>query len=990
MKSFSNIREYRILYRAAVFIMAFALMFTTVMPELAAGGTAYAASSAAGVNGMNKSYKYRVLIVVAEYNGSYNGWPRARSKWRDAAINRIKKVDPNVTNADIDINLRHTIEFNCLNDDFIGTYDYILFIANVPFTHVGDRAGETVYFSNPSMMIDGLGNTTVTAGNDITNAAAKKIKLFYDCGYPVEYMGYDGKSFKARMGSPVEGDVNETNIAKLYYQTNGDSHVLYTNGETSKDNDERLKNLKNNRITLEVTKKPKKYTEGFDNSTEDTSKILDYTFEIKDNMAGADAKKYTAYFYIDMNSDGRFDTDTEAASDMSITLYSNRKVTVQPNALKVNTKYKLTVNASDYTGFVNWKLFISDNSDPGKRFTFASDACKLQLMKGQSKEKLRVVQLIASPAPSQYSSKDTWNSVYLPTKKEVEWIENNIDWTQGDDASRKEDFCKKVKNCTEKGIFDVDETNPGLKIWDSKVDGNKTNVNERLNTLYYFYEALYKGTKDESGAFNSDMALLYDIDIRRIYVNSLPSVVKKDDYRSIYQYLTNNFDMIIVGFADHYDDISDNVSSAIEAFATEGKSVLFTHDTSSYVNTYQTDSDTNNWGYHINKKFRNLLGMDRFGVTLKTSGKYLTNEALRAAGKDYINNTSGRYIHGYTDITIIDRITDVIKSNKNDTNYVPNYIQNVGGKNNNFRTENVALINMGAVTEYPYVTSQLESSKGDSFEFKIKPTHAQYYQLDLEADDIVVWYALNGGTSNEYSNRYNDGRNNYYIYSKGNIIYCGAGHSPGLNDSEVRLFVNTMMAAHRASKLPVSIEMTDWDASTTKTTANNRTYDYVTLPVDYIKKATGGAYGESIINNKSNGRTQQYRRVKFKIYDRLGTANKTAKNLSVNFYKSASAADTSSAQKLNYYANAIFRMSDGKVVMKDGKAVNGQTLQSGTEYYIYVPLSEFNSKQIFRGEVSATVDLTDSSEDAASSKRTFDISNSIYVNFNNRLQFNLG
>ncbi len=984
MKSFSESGKYKILYRAAVFFIAFIMMFTVIVPEMTVfggvGTTVKASSTAAGVSGTTKSYKYRAFVIVAEYYGGY--WYTYRKEhWEVVVRDRIKKVDPDVKDDEIDINVRHTLEFNCINDDIIGSYDYVLFVGNAPFYHVGDK----VSFTNEDMPISGLENTSVAAGNDITNAAVEKIKKFYDCGYPVEYMGYYGKSFEDKMGSAVEGDANETNMAKLYEATNGKDHLISEAGVTNTtDNDNKIKNLKENRVTLEVTKKPKNYTEGFDNSNQDTSKVLDYTFEIKDNKPSAESRKYTAKLYIDMNSDGRFDDDTESVSNLGITLYSNRKTNVRSDALKVNTKYKLTVNASEYIGFLNWKLVVSDNSDSSHRFAFESGACKLQLMKGQAKEKLNIVQLIASPYPNMnsYSDANTRNNVYLPTKQEVEWI-NNTNYKNNRDT-----FCHIVKQTNIEGLFDVDETNPGLKIWDSQVDSNDNSVNERLKTLCYFYEALYKGTNDESGKYNSDMALLYDIDIRRIYVNNLSVAARKDgysrkagesDYEYLYRFLTDKFDMIIIGFSDHYDDIADDVSTAIEAFATEGKAVLFTHDTSSYVNTWREGSDNNNWGYHINQKFRNLLGMDRFGVTLKNgSGGSLTQAQLRAAGKDY--NNKG-LLHGYTDMTLIDNIRRAIEINRNAPNYSPdadNFPNNVGGKNNQAITWTTALINMGSITEYPYVTSKLIASKVDSFEFNIKGTHAQYYQLDLESDDIVVWYALNG--TNLYADRYNDGRNNYYIYSKGNIIYSGAGHSAGLTDGEVRLFVNTMMAAHRAGSSPVSIEMTDWDASTTKTEVGRTSYDYVTLPVDYIKKSTGGAYGESIVNNKSNGKTQQYRRVKFKVYDRIVSSNKTG--LSINFYKSSSNTDMSNATKLSYYANSIYRMSDGKVVMKNGTLVSGQSIQPGVEYYIYVPLSEFNSKLIFRGEVTSSVKLTGRTD-------SFSIKNSVYVNFNNRLQFNL-
>ena len=76
----------------------------------------------------------------------------------------------------------------------------------------------------------------------------------------------------------------------------------------------------------------------------------------------------------------------------------------------------------------------------------------------------------------------------------------------------------------------------------------------------------------------------------------------------------------------------------IEAFIAEGKSVLFTHDTSSFVNTKKTfgkypNQQNNNWGYNVNQKFRNMLGMDRFGVSLKDeNGKPLYITTAQGSG----------------------------------------------------------------------------------------------------------------------------------------------------------------------------------------------------------------------------------------------------------------------------------------------------------------------------------------------------------------------
>ena len=117
-------------------------------------------------------------------------------------------------------------------------------------------------------------------------------------------------------------------------------------------------------------------------------------------------------------------------------------------------------------------------------------------------------------------------------------------------------------------------------------------------------------------------------------------------------------------------------------------------------------------------------------------------------------------------------------------------------------TEYVEIANRGQITMYPY-------SLGDMM--KVSTTHVQNYQLDLEQEDggdVTVWYNLtdrydsdvtsNGTNDGVYSSRSGDSRNNYYIYTKGNITYTGLGHKNAtLTNDEVKLFVNTMVSSYR-------------------------------------------------------------------------------------------------------------------------------------------------------------------------------------------------
>ena len=112
-------------------------------------------------------------------------------------------------------------------------------------------------------------------------------------------------------------------------------------------------------------------------------------------------------------------------------------------------------------------------------------------------------------------------------------------------------------------------------------------------------------------------------------------------------------------------------------------------------------------------------------------------------------------------------------------------------------TNKATQTNQGQITLYPYKINENEIS--------IAKTHQQWLQLDLERDkdqdgesDLVVWYTL-GGNHKAYQSYGKDVRNNYYIYTNGNVTYSGVGHAGGITDEEKKLFVNTIVAAYRAS-----------------------------------------------------------------------------------------------------------------------------------------------------------------------------------------------
>ena len=145
-------------------------------------------------------------------------------------------------------------------------------------------------------------------------------------------------------------------------------------------------------------------------------------------------------------------------------------------------------------------------------------------------------------------------------------------------------------------------------------------------------------------------------------------------------------------------------------------------------------------------------------------------------------------------------------------------------------TNRVEQINKGQITTYPFkIEKELEVAK----------THYQPYQIDFNEDDdedgesdLIVWYTLASSESrkNDPASEYNlaprDVRNNYYIYTKGNITYSGVGHEKVTGREEMKLYVNTLIAAYKAAMVPPSIEFKEnGDRDAAEKTVSYISYD---------------------------------------------------------------------------------------------------------------------------------------------------------------------
>lgn len=326
------------------------------------------------------------------------------------------------------------------------------------------------------------------------------------------------------------------------------------------------------------------------------------------------------------------------------------------------------------------------------------------------------------------------------------------------------------------------------------------------------------------------------------------------------------YDMLIFGFGDCYSDINNHYGALdnIQAYIDSGKSVMFTHDTTSFVNLSESEysSYANGltfWGYGINQYLRNRMGLDRFGVMKEVGDTTPYDKATMPSQVDRTLYKSNELTRNRTTYPEIQGITypilvgfqnpgaklAIYNANKNYPPYKTTGNQIVNGNaisNYQLNESYVTKVNQGQITTYPYQIPD---------RFQVAKTHAQYYQLNMDDPEIKVWYCLSDAVAGEvgpYSSSPNDVRNNYYIFSKKNVMYTVVGHStidairnvgtaPSYDANEVKLFINTMIASYQAGVTGPEVVITNSDAMINDS-GDYILYENASLPAAYVKKIT--------------------------------------------------------------------------------------------------------------------------------------------------------
>ena len=623
------------------------------------------------------------------------------------------------------------------------------------------------------------------SGNDLTKQKYKEIVNYIKGGFPVVF----ADDFMTGT------DVNEVKIDNCTYiyelvkdQLANENVMTETTAITNTAKLYRYISLNKPVVTVSGLTK----TAGKEYVTLNSSKVS-FNFQIENLSAAEGASEFDCSLYFDNNADGRFSaTEAVIASDITISRNGKRIKPVNGHySLQAGEgiSYSLSYHLPDsYIGIIPWKLKICQNDN---EYRYNSVHGYFYIKNTSAKQVVNILQI------------NTKNGAQKPVTLNMQAEMQKGSSTFKSLVESLEDFTLNIKT----------------------ISGDQyTNGYEQVDGISYVY-----------------------IEGNRVRLDS--------------------FDMLVLGFADMYslDNGSKNCYKGLQDYIDAGKPVLCTHDTTSPSN----NSVAPYWGYDYNTLIRNYVGMDRYDI-LNNQALKLGLTLSNAAGSDakacleekagdgstrryyIIKNADGTYryttnSHDSGTVTIRQLFEDavaaaasdgtdiayeprsgktrIVKQNQGLTdlslmyqaygsdnswdrgrNYI-NYTSNSKLAPSVMATSTAVRVNEGQITTYPFEI-------GDTL--SVSSTHYQYYQLDMNEDadndgesDIVVWYTLDGAKENNslYTTAEKDVRNNYYIYTKGNITYSGVGHSDVNSEAELKLYINTMIAAYSAGLQEPSVSI---------------------------------------------------------------------------------------------------------------------------------------------------------------------------------------
>ncbi len=616
-------------------------------------------------------------------------------------------------------------------------------------TKLATRGNDGIYSSEE--------NTYRSSGNDITDDRIKALNKYLDGNNPIVFQyGF----FNNDAASTVNDKYIDVN-SKMYkfldsVRTRGNAFAVDSGNNVSGLYD--YISLERPSINLAEQKKAegKKYIDL------KTNKItLDFSVDAKGDNVNENTS-YVVKFFIDSNVDGKYAVGEQIDTNQ-VKLFKNEDGKKESVAASLDSN-----NKSNY--------FV----EAGKSYTLEYEL------------------------PSNYVGLISWKLLTCMTNNE-----NRYDYKVG--------YCHVAATAETKVKLNILQIMP----YDATDEGN---MEKALNKDTTYLSNLNAFINEQSD---------YIITIHSVKLDDLLKICDAGNLKS--------YNLIILGFDAKYSLAANNVSEKnkekralnfIKEYIENGYPVVITHGTTSYYNV-DDSNNSNEWGYEFNKTLRDIVGMDRYGVT---KNKTLKNGIQIAQSSNDFSNVIEQADKDKTDIPYVPVSsalekgisTTIAKQSQGFTYGDLNKFQErynghgdlalYDGLTSNIEniTDQGAEINEGQITMYPFnIESLSNNSEG---RLQVTKTSFPYYQLNLNEDDdndgetdLVVWYTLNNMKNVQclYSKSEGDVRNNYYLYTKGNITYIGAGDISVRYqiDSDLKLFINTVIASYEAAPHEPKLEL---------------------------------------------------------------------------------------------------------------------------------------------------------------------------------------
>ena len=815
-------------------------------------------------------------------------------------------------------------------------------------------------------------------GNDITEDKLRKLKEYIEAGGPIVFA--DG--FVNRQGGTITVNDEKIDNCSRMYELVGFA-IDFRNRYPSKKNvifegaDETLPGNELNafitNINLpkpEIMLEEQHYEKDIDVPTRytDYTKIENRTLEINFKLLNkgfeSENAKFKLSFYIDSNGDGKFSGTKEMVNKNIYKVLKDNAVHKGELTASNTSWYKVSYKLPEYfVGVVSWKIKVELITKNGSKREAIAHGMGYVKNTGTPK-KVNILQIqtadyVNSPLSQHYTGKNVGGRMFYKFNNSFGFI-NPEERKRFIDSGYDEQYLIKDVPVTFQQVepsFDMTTKNNTRKL---PILSNKRT--DEMKESYKILDELLDEVKD----FDLNIDSVNGYDYMKKYGDwweKNKDTKKPEDFFDEYPYETNKtkqYDMLILGFADSYQLYNGNgCLEAIQGFVNSGKPVLMTHDVTSLIN-YR---GTNAWNYEFTRMFRDIIGLDRYGI--------LSNWPLRVGTGADKNDTVTKYDQAFFP-TIKENISEnsltssklyeIATKNaqrdpkhKKDIAYKPRsnktiivkeaqgiqYGQLIANTYFNFMkdqpdyyngqrkplknmegfmvSDRIEQINKGQITTYPFKVKD---------QFDVGKTHFQSYQLDFNADededgegDMVVWYTLMSPKAkmNDKNNGYNldprNVRNNFYIYTKGNITYSGVGHSALSGKEEIKLYINTVIAAYKATLVPPSIEFKE----SGNPDAAEKTVSYISYDVSSDAINNGAVTGDKV-------------KVYFTPVDRNELAENIIRDRTRILVKPMSP-DGVPYKVYTYDGFAMSYLSDAKYGMC-------YYLNPGERYYFEVPVSE--------------------------------------------------